>query len=730
MSKGRQRFLAYGGLLALRPPLSSPPDGTSNRLTVRDVGPEQWAKELAMALLRSYVNGHWVEPADEGRPVLDAVTGEEVARVSSTGVDMAAALEYGRSAGGPALRELTFHQRAGLLKALGSGLREHRDELYALSARTGATLSDARFDVDGGLGVLLSYASKARRELPNDTVVIEGALEPLGKSGQFGGQHIMTSRPGVAVQINAFNFPVWGPLEKFAPAFLAGLPSLIKPASQTAYLTVRLVELMIESGLLPEGSVQLICGSAGDLLDHLTEQDLVSFTGSAATARQLRAHPTVVGHAVRFNAEADSLNCSILGPDAAAGSPEFDLYVSQLVTEMTVKAGQKCTAIRRAFVPVALAEQVAGAVRDRLATVVVGSPAEESVRMGALASLEQRDEVRRSVKGLLGAARLAFGDSEHVAVVGADAERGAFISPLLLVCDDADRAEPHEIEAFGPVSTIMGYATAEQVIELAARGRGSLAGSVVTGDTEFARRVVLGTAPWHGRLLVLDRDDAAESTGHGSPLPPLVHGGPGRAGGGEELGGIRGVLHYMQRTAVQASPRVLTAVTGTWVPGAARSADGTHPFRKSLADLRPGDTVVAGPRRVTLADIEHFAEFTGDTFYAHMDEEAAKANPFFDGRVAHGYLVLSFAAGLFVQPDPGPVLANYGIENLRFLTPVYPGDELTVTLTCKQIIPREDAGHGEVRWDTDVINQHGASVAKYDVLTMVAKDWPLADPEG
>jgi oxepin-CoA hydrolase/3-oxo-5,6-dehydrosuberyl-CoA semialdehyde dehydrogenase len=677
-----------------------------------------------MALLRSYVNGHWVEPADEGRPVLDAVTGEEVARVSSVGVDKAAALTYGRSTGGPALRELTFHQRAGLLKALGSALREHRDELYALSARTGATLADAKFDVDGGIGVLLSYASKARRELPNDTVVIEGALEPLGRSGTFAGQHIMTSRPGVAVQINAFNFPVWGPLEKLAPAFLAGLPSLIKPASQTAYLTERLVALIIESGLVPDGSVQLICGSVGDLLDHLTEQDLVSFTGSAATARQLRAHPAVVGKAVRFNAEADSLNCSILGPDVVADSPEFDLYISQLVAEMTVKAGQKCTAIRRAFVPDRMVGLVADAVTERLGGVAVGSPAAPDVRMGALASLEQREEVRRGVKGLLGAARLAFGDPEHVAVAGADAERGAFISPLLLVCDDPDRAEPHEIEAFGPVSTIMGYATAEQVIELAARGRGSLAGSVVTGDAEFARRVVLGTAPWHGRLLVLDRDDAAESTGHGSPLPPLVHGGPGRAGGGEELGGIRGVLHYMQRTAVQGSPRVLTAVTGTWVPGAERSTDGGHPFRKSLADLHPGDTVVAGPREVTLADIEHFAEFTGDTFYAHMDEEAARANPFFDGRVAHGYLVLSFAAGLFVQPDPGPVLANYGVENLRFLTPVYPGDELTVTLTCKQISPREDAGHGEVCWDADVTNQHGASVAKYDVLTMVAKHWP------
>jgi oxepin-CoA hydrolase / 3-oxo-5,6-dehydrosuberyl-CoA semialdehyde dehydrogenase len=687
-----------------------------------------------MTLLRSYVSGTWVTPDGHGRPVLDAVTGEEVARISSAGIDMAGALDYGRTVGGPALRALTFHQRANLLKALGSMLREHRDELYALSARTGATRGDARFDVDGGIGVLLGYASKARRELPNDTVYLDGGLEPLGRSGQFGGQHIMTSLRGVAVQINAFNFPVWGPLEKLAPAFVAGVPSLIKPASQTAYLTARLVELIVGSGLLPEGSVQLICGSisgttfagsdpAADLLDHLTEQDVVSFTGSAATARHLRAHPVVVGRAVRFNAEADSLNCSILGPDARPGTLEFDLYVQQLVTEMTVKAGQKCTAIRRALVPAGLADAVTEAVAGRLAAVVVGNPADPGVGMGALASMDQRKEVRHSVKGLLAGARLVFGDPEHVELVDADAHRGAFISPLLLRSDDAGREEPHEIEAFGPVATIMSYTDADEVIALAARGRGSLAGSIVTGDAAFARQVVLGLAPWHGRILVLDADDAAESTGHGSPLPALVHGGPGRAGGGEEMGGIRGVLHYLQRTAVQASPRVLAEVTGTWVPGAERRT-GEHPFRLSLADLRPGDTVVAGPRTVTLADIEHFAEFTGDTFYAHMDEEAARANPFFDGRVAHGYLVLSYAAGLFVHPDPGPVLANYGVENLRFLTPVYPGDELTVTLTCKQIIPREDAGHGEVRWDTDVTNQDGASVAKYDVLTMVAKEWP------
>ncbi len=678
-----------------------------------------------MTVLRSYVSGAWTGPAD-GRPVLDAVTGEEVARVSSDGVDLGAALAYGRGTGGPALRELTFHQRAGLLKSLGQLLREHRPELYALSARTGATLADARFDVDGGIGVLLSYASRARRELPNDTILPEGSAEPLGRGGTFAGQHVLTSRPGVAVQVNAFNFPVWGPLEKFAPAFIAGVPSLVKPATPTAYLTARLVELIVGSALLPEGSIQLVCGSIGGLFEQLGEQDLVSFTGSAATARQLRAHPAIVGRSVRFNAEADSLNCSVLGPDAGPGTPEFDLYVGQLVTEMTVKAGQKCTAIRRALVPAALADQVTEAVRERLAQVVVGSPDADGVQMGALAGLEQREEVRRSVKALLAAARIVSGDPDHVEVTGASAERGAFMAPVLLRADDAGRPEPHEVEAFGPVATIIGYQGTAEAIELAARGRGSLAGSVVTADVSFARAMVLGLAPWHGRILVLDREDAAESTGHGSPLPALVHGGPGRAGGGEELGGIHAVTHHMQRTAVQASPRVLAAVTGRWIPGTERHADGGHPFRKPLADLRTGDTVVAGPRPVTLADIEHFAEFTGDNFYAHMDEDAARANPFFDGRVAHGYLIVSFAAGLFVDPDPGPVLANYGLENLRFLTPVYPGDELTVTLTCKQIIPREDAGHGEVRWDAEVTNQDGKPVATYDVLTLVAKQWPPA----
>ncbi|HKF33304.1 MAG TPA: phenylacetic acid degradation bifunctional protein PaaZ [Jatrophihabitantaceae bacterium] len=670
-------------------------------------------------MLRSYVEGRWFTPADEGVPLHDAVTGEEITRVSSAGVDMAAALSYGRRVGGPALRELTFHERAALLKALASRVRESRDELYALSARTGATLGDSKFDVDGGIGVLFSYGSKGRRELPNDRVYVEGDVEPLGRGGTFVGQHVLVSRRGLAVQINAFNFPVWGPLEKLAPAFLAGVPSLIKPASQTAYLTERLVSLIVESGILPEGSVQLICGSAGNLLDHLTDQDFVGFTGSASTAQRLRTHPSIVQRAVRFNAEADSLNCSILGPDAVAGTPEFDLYVKQLVSEMTVKAGQKCTAIRRAFVPAGLMDAVAEAATARLARVKVGNPANPDVRMGALASLEQREEVRRSLKALLDAGRIVFGDPAHVDAVDADPERGAFLSPILLQAP-ADRAEPHEVEAFGPVCTLIPYQSPDDAIALAARGAGSLVGSVVSGDADFARSVVLGVAPWHGRLLVLDRDDAGESTGHGSPLPMLVHGGPGRAGGGEEMGGIRGVLHHMQRTAVQASPRVLSAVTNRWVAGAAR-AEGVHPFRKTLSELHVGDSVVAGPRTVTLEDIEHFAHFTGDTFYAHMDEEAARANPFFDGRVAHGYLIVSFAAGLFVHPDPGPVLANYGLENLRFLTPVNPGDSLTVTLTAKQITPRVDVDYGEVRWDADVTNQNGESVAKYDVLTLVAR---------
>ncbi len=678
------------------------------------------------ALLESYVAGGWFAADDEGQPLLDAATGEEVARVSATGVDLGAMTDHARVVGGPAIRALTFHERAGLLKAVAKRLTEVKDELYELSYRTGATKRDSMVDIDGGIGTVFSIASKGTRELPNDTVYLDGGLERLGREGTFLGQHVYTSRPGVAVQINAFNFPVWGMLEKLAPAFLAGLPTIVKPASQTAYLTELVVRRILEAGVLPDGALQLLCGSPAGLLEELRAQDSVAFTGSAHTGAHLRQHPSVLHGGVQLGVEADSLNCSVLGPDVTSSDPEFDLFVKGVVTEMTVKAGQKCTAIRRVIVPAGIAGEVTEAITARLAKVTVGNPADDSVRMGALASLGQRDEVRKAVQALRGSAEVVFGDPDRVDVVDGDAERGAFMSPLLLrASDGAD--EPHDVEPFGPVSTVLTYDGLDQAVALAARGSGSLVGSVVTHDADVARAVVLGLAPWHGRILVLDRDDAKESTGHGSPLPVLVHGGPGRAGGGEELGGIRGVLHHMQRSAVQASPDMLTAITGRWTTGSRQTVTDVHPFRKSLAELRIGDTIASASREVTLADIEHFAEFTGDTFYAHTDEEAARRNPLFGGIVAHGYLVVSLAAGLFVDPDPGPVLANFGVDHLRFLTPVKAGDSIAVTLTVKQITPRTSADYGEVRWDAVVTNADGEPVATYDVLTLVAKTWPAAD---
>ncbi len=672
-------------------------------------------------VLKSYVAGHWIAPEGDSVPLVNAVTGEEVARFPSASLDTAAVIDYGREVGGPALRALTFHQRAGALKALGKLLMSRKEEFYPLSAATGATTRDSAIDIDGGIGTLFSYASKGTRELPNDTVYLDGSVEKLSGAGSFVGQHIYTSRRGVAVQINAFNFPVWGMLEKLAPAFLAGVPSIVKPAHQTAYLTELVFRAIVDSGLLPEGSVQLMCASPRELLDHLDSQDIVLFTGSASTAAKLRSHPNVVECGVRFNSEADSLNCSILGPDATPDTPEFDLYVKQLVAEMTTKAGQKCTAIRRALVPNELMDEVIDATSARLAQVVVGDPALEGVRMGPLASIDQRDEVLRSLKCLRDAATLVFGDPDSFTVEGADATRGAFLPPLLLRAEDPTVAALHDVEAFGPVSTVIGYHDVDDAIALAARGKGSLVGSLVTHDSAVARQVAIGIAPYHGRILVLDRDDAKESTGHGSPLPTLVHGGPGRAGGGEELGGIRGVLHFMQRSAVQAGPDMMTAITGRWVTGSTRTTTDVHPFRKHLEELHIGDTIVGGPRVVSIEDIDHFAEFTGDTFYAHTDPVAAANNPLFGGIVAHGYLVVSLAAGLFVEPSPGPVLANFGVDGLRFLTPVKAGDALAVTLTAKQLTPRLSADYGEVRWDAVVTNQNGEPVATYDVLTLVAK---------
>lgn len=668
--------------------------------------------------LQSYVHDAWWSPAAgaAGTTVFDASTGDAVAIVSADGLDLGAVLEHARTVGQRSLSQLTFHQRAVLLKQLALALTERKQELYELSYQTGATKTDSWVDIDGGIGVLFTYSGKGRRELPNATVQLDGPLEVLAKDGSFLGRHIRTTLPGVAIQINAFNFPVWGALEKFAPAFLAGMPTVIKPATPGSYVTEQMVRIMVESGLLPAGSVQLVAGSMRDVFDHTRLGDVVSFTGSASTAEALRRHDAVQTGGVLFNAETDSINASVLGPDAVAGTPEFDAYVRQLVTEMTSKAGQKCTAIRRAIVPAAVADELVEAVRTRLAEkTVVGDPRTEGVTMGALASAEQRDEVLRQV------AKLTADGGEIVIGDGQDpAAGGAFLEPILLRFADGYAERVHDTEAFGPVSSVITYQSPEEAAELVVLGGGSLVTSVASADPAFVSQFTRRIAAANGRVLVLNRDDARSSTGHGSPLPMLVHGGPGRAGGGEELGGVRSVFHYMQRTAIQGSPEMLTAITGVWHTGAP-TRDDAHPFQKSLHELRIGDRVVSAEREVTLEDILHFAEFTGDTFYAHVNEEAAAANPFFPGRVAHGYLLLSFAAGLFVWPDVGPVLANYGLENLRFTTPVSPGDRVRVALTAKQIIPRETDEYGEVHWDAVLTNQNDETVATYDVLTLVSK---------
>jgi oxepin-CoA hydrolase/3-oxo-5,6-dehydrosuberyl-CoA semialdehyde dehydrogenase len=553
-------------------------------------------------------------------------------------------------------------------------------------------------------------------------VLIDGGVEALSKSGSFLGQHVCVPLEGAAVHINAFNFPVWGMLEKLAPTLLAGVPAIVKPATQTCYLAERVFRRIIESGILPAGAVQLICGGVGELFEHLTCQDAVCFTGSAGTASKLRQHPVVSANSVRFTAETDSLNSSILGADAGAASPELELFVREVTREMTVKAGQKCTAIRKAIVPSAHAAQVIEALRAALGKIVVGDPRLEKVRMGPVASLAQRREVLEQLGKLKREAQVIYGDSGAAPPLGADADRGAFLTPTLLHCRDARGARAvHSVEAFGPVCTLLTYDTPEEAITLARQGGGSLAGSIFTADEALASRLVLGLAPYHGRILVVNRHCAKESTGHGSPLPHLVHGGPGRAGGGEEMGGIRGVMHYLQRTAVQGTPDVITAVTGRWVRGSRELDPGTHPFRKPFGRLRIGDSFNSAEREVTLDDIERFAELSGDRFYAHMSEADAARNPLFGGRVAHGYFLISAAAGLFVDPPYGPVLANYGIDSLRFTKPVKPGDRIRVRLTCKEKSLRAGAGYGEVRWDTLISNQAGEPVASYDVLTMVSE---------
>ena len=678
-----------------------------------------------MIRLQNYALGQWIDGTGTGAPLYHAVTGAPVAIASSEGLDFKAMHAYGRTEGGPTLRAMTFHQRARILKALAQYLTARKDEFYRVSSWTGATKGDSWIDIDGGFGTLFAYASRGRREFPDETYYVDGGPEALSKGGTFIGRHICVPMEGVAVQINAFNFPVWGMLEKFATSFLAGVPSIVKPATVTSYLTESVAKAMVESGLLPAGTFQLICGSAGDLLDHLDCQDSVAFTGSASTGLMLKSGKAVLGNSVRFNQEADSLNYSMLGPDAVPGTDEFDLFVKEVAKEMTVKAGQKCTAIRRTFVHESMVDAVTAALKQRLAGVKVGDPSVEGVRMGPLAGKGQVREVEQSVERLRAATELVYGGPGTLDVIGANADAGAFYPTLLLYNDKPfDRSEPHDVEAFGPVNTIMPYTTVEEAIALARLGKGSLVGSLFTAKDDVARQVALGTAAYHGRLMLVNRHSAKESTGHGSPLPQLVHGGPGRAGGGEEMGGVRGVLHYMQRTAIQGSPQTVAAVTREWSKGATERRDRLHPFRKFFEELEIGETLITHRRTVTESDVVNFAGISGDFFYAHMDDIAAK-DSLFEKRVAHGYFVLSAAAGLFVDPAPGPVLANYGLEGLRFVKPVYIGDTIQARLTCKQKTAKEDREgqipQGVVHWDVEVTNQAAEPVAVYTILTLVRR---------
>ncbi len=675
---------------------------------------------MAPRKIHSLACGTWVPPGAGAREIRSAITGEVIALAGGDGGDFGAMLDHARNVGGPALRQMGFHDRARMLKALALHLNENREQLYELAFDTGATRKDSFIDIDGGIGTLFVFASKGRREMPDSRIYVDGAPERLSRSGSFMGLHVCTALQGAAVHINAYNFPVWGMLEKLAPTLLAGMPAIVKPATASCQVTEHCVRLIHESGILPEGSLQMIAGGTGDLLSRLGGQDVVSFTGSAETAGKLRQTPQILENATRFVAEQDSLNASVLGPDVAPGSPAFDLFIDEIVQEMTVKAGQKCTAIRRIIAPQEHVDAAIAAISERLGRVRIGDPRNKETTMGALISREQRDDVLARLAILRSEAELAHGDPERAAAHDETLANGAFLEPILLHCPDPDAASRvHDTEAFGPLATIMPCRDLAHGLEIANRGQGSLVASVITNSPDVAREAVLGAGAFHGRLYFNNPIARAEATGHGSPLPHLVHGGPGRAGGGEEMGGIRGVMHYMQRTAIQGNPDLLSRISDTWIPGSAEITPPAHPFSRRFDELEIGETIHTEERVITLEDIEHFAAFTGDTFYAHMDEEAAAANPFFPGRVAHGYLLLSFAAGLFVHPDPGPVLANTGLDGLRFMKPVVPGDALRVRLSVKAKTRRTD-DYGEVRWHVTLSNQDAETVAEYELLTMVA----------
>ena len=678
-----------------------------------------------MKKLGNLLNDQWVNGEGEGTPLFNAIDGQLIVHADSTGLDLESAYVFAREVGGPALRAMTFQERGRMLKRLALHLHAIKEDFYQVSWATGATRADSWIDIEGGIGNLFANAS-LRRKLPDTPFATDGDFVPLGKEGTFGGHHLLVPKQGVAVHINAFNFPVWGMLEKVAVNWLAGVPAIVKPATVTSFLTERVVAAIHESGILPPGALQLVCGSARNILDYVDERDVVTFTGSAATGRMLKANPRITEFAVPFNMEADSLNSAILGPDAVPGTPEFDLFVREVRKEMTVKCGQKCTAVRRIFVPESVMDAVQEALVGQLAKTTIGDPQTDGVRMGALVGKAQCQDVLDQVKRIEAEAECVFGASKTAEVIGAEFERGAFLPPMLMRHERPHEARAvHDVEAFGPVSTLMPYADLEEAVALAARGKGSLCCSITTFNRQAAATFVREAAPMHGRILVLDRECAKESTGHGSPMPLLVHGGPGRAGGGEEMGGLRGIKHYMQRTAIQGHPTTLSAITEQYQPGAARPESEPHVFRKHFEELEIGDTVTTARHTVTEADIVNFANVSGDHFYAHVDDTSLDGT-MFEGRVAHGYYILSKAAGLFVEPRKGPVLLNYGIDECRFTKPVYPGTTIGVKLTVVEKIAQErrepeDVAKGIVRYRVEVDDHEGEIVAVATILTMVKK---------
>jgi oxepin-CoA hydrolase / 3-oxo-5,6-dehydrosuberyl-CoA semialdehyde dehydrogenase len=678
-----------------------------------------------MKRIPNYIMGQWLEHSGEGYIQYNAITGEAISTVGSEGLDFAAMADYARKVGNPALRKMTFHQRGQMIKALALYLMELKKKYYVVSALSGATRADSWIDIEGGIGTLFAYAS-LRRKFPNQPFYVDGETAPLSKEGTFIGHHIMVPKRGVAIHLNAFNFPIWGMLEKLAVNFLAGMPAIVKPAEQTSYLTQVMVEDIIASGILPDGALQLVCGSGVGILDPVMSQDIVTFTGSAHTGTFLKTLPSIINNAVPFNMEADSLNCSVLGPDAEPGTEEFDLFIKEVRKEMTVKSGQKCTAIRRIIVPEHLVDAVQAALGKQLASTSLGDPSVEGVRMGPLATREQVEEVKSKVKELSLEGLIVFGSLEDFEVIGADKNKGAFMAPILMVNNNPfQNVKVHSIEAFGPVSTVMPYKNLDEAIELAQMGKGSLVTSIATFDDKIAREFVLGAATHHGRILVLNRESAKESTGHGSPMPLLTHGGPGRAGGGEEMGGMRGVMHYLQRTAIQGTPTTLSAITEVHQYGAKYIEDDVHPFRKHFEDLRISETWITHKHTVSETDIHNFANVSGDNFYAHMDATSLEGT-IFEQRVAHGYFVLSKAAGLFVEPRKGPVMLNYGLDECRFVKPVYPGMTIGVRLTVKEKVDQEkrspeDIAKGIVKWLVDIYDQTGETVALATILTMVMK---------